>query len=150
MKKEKKRAKSGQRRPLPLWMWIGFAAFAILLVLALTVFRPASQDPAYAAEISVSEAAEKRAAGAFILDVREPDEWEEIHIPDATLIPLGALDSRLNELPRDQEVVVVCRSGNRSQQGRDILKRAGFERVTSMKGGMQDWQAQGFPTTSGK
>jgi len=138
------------RRALPLWMWLGLAAFAILLVAALVFLRPASQAPILAAEISVSEAAEKRSAGAFILDVREPSEWEAVHIPDATLIPLGELPQRLNEVPRDQEVVVVCRSGNRSKQGRDILINAGFDRVTSMAGGMNDWQAQGFPTTSGQ
>ena len=134
---------------MPMWMWLGLVAFALLLVIALVFFRPASQDPSYPAEISVSEAAEKRSAGAFILDVREPSEWQEVHIPDATLIPLAQLSSRLNEVPQDQDIVVVCRSGNRSQQGRDILKKAGYERVTSMAGGMRDWQSQGFPTASG-
>jgi rhodanese-related sulfurtransferase len=83
------------------------------------------------------------------LDVRETYEWEELHIPDATLIPLGELESRVNELPRDQEIVVVCRSGNRSLTGRDILINAGFEQVTSMAGGMNQWRAQGFPIVSG-
>jgi len=111
--------------------------------------RPASAGE-MTPEISVVQAAEKRSAGAFILDVREQDEWDAVHIPEATLIPLGQLESRLNEVPRDQEIVVVCRSGNRSATGRDILLEAGFENVTSMAGGMNDWQAQGFPTTSGR
>jgi rhodanese-related sulfurtransferase len=86
---------------------------------------------------------------AFILDVREPDEWVESHIPGATLIPLGELASRVDEVPQDQEVVVVCRSGNRSAEGRDILLAAGFEQVTSMAGGVNQWKAAGFETVSG-
>jgi rhodanese-related sulfurtransferase len=48
-------------------------------------------------------------------------------------------------VPQDKDVVVVCRSGNRSQQGRDILVQAGFTRVTSMAGGVTDWRSQGLP-----
>ncbi|PIV26809.1 MAG: rhodanese-like domain-containing protein [Anaerolineae bacterium CG03_land_8_20_14_0_80_58_20] len=83
--------------------------------------------------------------GAFMLDVRELSEWNEFHAPVATLIPLGELASRVNELPRDRKIVVVCRSGNRSQQGRDILLAAGFMQVTSMDGGMNAWQTSGYP-----
>lgn len=72
-------------------------------------------------EITVDQAAQKHDQGAFILDVREPNEWTQFHIPGATLIPLGDLPNRLNGVPRDHEVVVVCRTGHRSAQGRDIL-----------------------------
>jgi len=58
---------------------------------------------------------------------------------------LDELPARLNELPKDQEIVVVCRSGNRSQQGRDILLNAGFN-ATSMAGGLKEWYAKGYPT----
>jgi rhodanese-related sulfurtransferase len=88
--------------------------------------------------------------GAFMLDVREPDEWIAGHIPNAHLIPLGQLAQRLKELNPDQEIVVVCRSGNRSAQARDILLGAGFKYVTSMAGGMNDWTAAGYPTVAGK
>ncbi len=100
-------------------------------------------------EISVSEAKAMQDAGAYMLDVREQAEWNELHMPGATLIPLGQLASRLNELPKDKPVVVVCRSGNRSAQGRDILASNGFSSVTSMAGGMQDWQSAGLPTVTG-
>jgi rhodanese-related sulfurtransferase len=79
------------------------------------------------------------------LDVRTQEEWNEFHAPNTTLIPLDQLASRLNEVPTDREIVVVCRSGNRSQQGRDILLNAGFEQVTSMTGGLNEWQASGYP-----
>jgi phage shock protein E len=99
--------------------------------------------------ISVAEAAAKRDTGAFVLDVRQPDEWNEYHIPGSTLIPLDQLETRLNEVPKDKEVVVVCRSGNRSQPGRDVLKNAGFTQVTSMTGGLKEWKAAGYPTVTG-
>jgi len=101
-------------------------------------------------EIDVAAAARERDAGAFILDVREPDEWAAGHIPGATLIPLGQLTARAGEVPTDRDVVVVCRSGNRSAQGRDILRAAGLTQVTSMAGGMKAWTAAGNPTTAGE
>jgi rhodanese-related sulfurtransferase len=100
-------------------------------------------------EVSVAEAATLRDAGAFVLDVREPDEWVAGHIPGATLIPLGELASRVAEVPRARDVVVVCRSGNRSAQGRDILLGAGHAAVTSMAGGMNDWAGSGRPIVTG-
>ena len=99
--------------------------------------------------ISVAEAAAKREAGAFFLDVREPSEWNQAHIPGSTLIPLGDLEKRVKEVPRDKEVVVVCRSGTRSKAGRDILKTAGFTQVTCMEGGLNAWLAAGYPTDTG-
>jgi rhodanese-related sulfurtransferase len=84
------------------------------------------------------------------LDVREPSEWTQFHIPGATLIPLGDLPKRLNEVPKDRVVVVVCRTGNRSAQGRDILLNAGFTNITSMAGGVTQWQVQGLPIATGQ
>lgn len=110
---------------------------------------PAGSFQTLPAEVSTAEALALREAGAFVLDVRQPDEWAAGHIPDATLIPLGDLPSRIAEVPRDRQIVVVCRSGNRSAQGRDILLGAGYPSVTSMAGGMNDWVAAGYPTTTG-
>jgi rhodanese-related sulfurtransferase len=137
---------------------------AALLVVAgcgpASAATPAADAPAVAVNapavtaplpdtISVADAAAKRDAGAFVLDVRQPDEWNEYHIPGSTLIPLDQLEARLNEVPRDKEIVVVCRSGNRSQPGRDVLKSAGFKRVTSMAGGLKEWKAANLPTVTG-
>ena len=110
---------------------------------------PAGSMQALSAEVSVAEALALRESGAFVLDVRQPDEWAAGHIPDATLIPLGDLSARIAEVPTDRQVVVVCRSGNRSAQGRDILLGAGHPSVTSMAGGMNAWGAAGYPTASG-
>ncbi|MBM3144019.1 MAG: rhodanese-like domain-containing protein [Chloroflexi bacterium] len=96
-------------------------------------------------EISIDEAYRKYQEGAFVLDVRTQEEWAEYHATNTTLIPLDELPSRLDEVPRDQEIVVICRSGNRSQVGRDILLEAGFEDVTSAAGGLKAWSAAGYP-----
>jgi rhodanese-related sulfurtransferase len=134
----------------PTLLWVGLGILAVLLVGAFFFNRgdTATAD-GLPREISVSEASAMRDDGALVLDVREPDEWNESHIPGATLIPLGELASRVDELPQDQEIVVVCRSGNRSAQGRDILLAAGFEQVTSMAGGVNQWKAAGLETVSG-
>lgn len=105
---------------------------------------PAAADP-LPDTVTVTEAAALREAGAFVLDVRQPEEWAQVRIPGATLIPLGELPGRLAEVPQDRDVVVVCRAGNRSQAGRDILRDAGYPRVTSMAGGIIDWRAAGLP-----
>jgi rhodanese-related sulfurtransferase len=125
-----------------------------LLVVGLIIFlilqsanQKNNQTTSLPAEISVSQAYTKYQNGAFFLDVRTQEEWNQFHAPNSTLIPLDQLPSRLNEIPKDKEIVVVCRSGNRSAQGRDILVNAGFTQVTSMQGGLTDWQAAGFPIT---
>ncbi len=151
---KKKAHKVVRKTSPPIWIWVILGLVIIGIgATALLLGRPASSagedGEALPKEISVAQAAEKRTAGAFILDVREPSEWEEGHIPDATLIPLGQLESRLSEIPTDQEIVVVCRSGNRSATARDILLQAGFSQVTSMEGGINDWKGQGLPTIIG-
>jgi rhodanese-related sulfurtransferase len=131
-------------------MIIGGVALIAMLAGALLLRQPpAGEAGSLPGEVRVEQAAQMREQGAFMLDVREPAEWQEFHMPGATLIPLGELAQRVNELPRDREIVVVCRSGNRSAQGRDILLHAGFENVTSMAGGMNEWRASGFPVESG-
>lgn len=129
-----------------LWIW-GVLALVIVGISAVWMTsRSTAETSNYPREISVEEALAKRDSGAFILDVRQPEEWNEFHIPDSMLIPLGELASRMAELPKDREIVVVCRSGNRSRQGRDILLDAGFTRVTSMAGGLTQWRAAGYET----
>jgi rhodanese-related sulfurtransferase len=136
-------------------VWLIVAAVATVAVIAAIAFLPRggpTGTPAAASqpkEISVAQAKEKYDSGAFLLDVRQPEEWNEYHVPGSTLIPLGELKNRVGELPKDKEIVVVCRSGNRSQEGRDILLSAGFDQATSMAGGVLDWRAAGYPTVSG-
>jgi glyoxylase-like metal-dependent hydrolase (beta-lactamase superfamily II)/rhodanese-related sulfurtransferase len=81
---------------------------------------------------------------AQILDVREPTEFEGPlgRIPGATLVPLGELAGRTGELDKDKPIVAVCRAGGRSAQATVILKKAGFDRVANLSGGMLRWRAQ--------
>ncbi|MGH8686366.1 MAG: MBL fold metallo-hydrolase [Burkholderiales bacterium] len=90
---------------------------------------------------------EEHAREVQIVDVREVDEFNGAmgHIDGARLIPLGVLAQRAGELDREIPIVTVCRSGARSAQATVLLKKAGFERVANLSGGMLRWRAQRFP-----
>jgi rhodanese-related sulfurtransferase len=120
------------------------AVVGLIIFIILQMGGNKSNTASLPTEISVANAFTKYQQGAFFLDVRTQEEWNEFHAPNSTL---DQLPSRLNELPKDKEIVVVCRSGNRSQQGRDILLNAGFTKVTSMTGGLSEWRAAGYPIT---
>ncbi|MFZ1400381.1 MAG: rhodanese-like domain-containing protein [Candidatus Promineifilaceae bacterium] len=79
-----------------------------------------------------------------VLDVREQWEYDEGHIPGVTLIPMGEVSSRLSEIPTDKEVIVTCRSGNRSGQVTDFLRQQGFDNVHNMEGGIVAWETAGY------
>ncbi len=82
-----------------------------------------------------------------LLDVRTPGEWaNDGRSPDAILIPLDELESRAqSELNPDDTIIVICRSGNRSQIAAEQLRQMGFSHVTEVEGGMRNWVAQGLP-----
>lgn len=80
-----------------------------------------------------------------VVDVREPDEWQEGHIAEAVHIPLGELSSRAGELPAGKPVFTVCRSGKRSITAIEILESAGVQGAKSMAGGMIAWHEAGKP-----
>jgi rhodanese-related sulfurtransferase len=98
-----------------------------------------------APNLSVSEVAETISqTSVLIVDVREDYEYDAGHIPGAVLIPLGELADRVDEIPTDLPVILVCRSGNRSGQAYDFLENQGFSNVHNMLGGMNDWTASGY------
>ena len=82
-------------------------------------------------------------AGAFLLDVRELDEWDAGHAPEAIWIPMGELQARAAELPRDRRIVTICRTGSRSRVVTDALTQAGYDAV-NVDGGMRIWIAEDF------
>ena len=83
----------------------------------------------------------------ILVDVRSPGEFQwDGHIAGARLLPLPALSSRIDELPKDQTIVCVCRSGNRSQVACEMLLRAGFQDVVNLSQGMIGWQRSRFET----
>ncbi len=84
----------------------------------------------------------------YLLDVRQPDEYREGHIPGATLIPLGELSRRTNELPHDREIICVCHSGNRSGTATRLLISTGFKAI-NLSGGMMGWARARLPVQRG-
>jgi rhodanese-related sulfurtransferase len=133
-----------RKQTQPKWLWPAIIGILIIILIGASLVLQGSNQ-ALANEISVEEAYQKYEAGTFVLDVRTQEEWDEYHAPNTTLIPLDQLPNRVDEVPKDQEIVVICRSGNRSQVGRDILLEAGFEQVTSSAGGLKAWSAAGYP-----
>jgi rhodanese-related sulfurtransferase/rubrerythrin len=75
-----------------------------------------------------------------LLDVRQPEEYTEGHLPGSVLIPLGQLHQRLDEIDRSKPAIVYCRSGVRSANGTGVLLNAGFSEVQNMEGGMLAWE----------
>jgi adenylyltransferase/sulfurtransferase len=92
-------------------------------------------------EITVQELKKKLDAGEtpFILDVREPNEYQINRIPGSVLIPLGELPRRYQEIPKDREIVAQCKMGGRSAKAMDYLKSVGFTNVKNLKGGILEW-----------
>ena len=84
---------------------------------------------------------------AIVLDVREPNEYDAGHVLNSKLIPLGKLKARMGELEKfkEQPVVVVCRSGNRSGTACYLLGRQGFSQAYNLAGGVQAWQKNNLP-----
>ncbi len=90
----------------------------------------------------------KTAKLSIVIDVRQPEEYREGHIAGSKLIPLGELSKRINELPKDKEIICVCASGSRSHSATKFLISAGFN-AFDMKGGMFMWQRSKLPMKKG-
>lgn len=87
--------------------------------------------------------------GLYILDVRQSNEFQAGHIKGAKLIPLNDLVNRMNELPKDKDILCVCRSGSRSGSATRQLSHAGFN-AFNLRGGMVSWQHAGYPVKKGR
>ncbi len=105
---------------------------------------PVSSDP----YLSPPDARKAILDGAFVLDVREPDEWAVSRIEGALHIPLGSLQGRLSEVPRDLPVLAYCGGGFRSSSAASVLERAGFGKVLSLRGGFNAWADAGEPVVA--
>jgi rhodanese-related sulfurtransferase len=79
----------------------------------------------------------------YLLDVREADEWAAGHIDGATHIPMSGLLTRVGEVPKDRDVVLVCRVGSRSAQVTAYLRQQGWDRVANLDGGLVAWVRAG-------
>ena len=111
---------------------------------------PAHAQPASAGvpEVTVEEMKAKRDRGEdfFLLDVREPNEYQICRIEGAKLIPLGELAQRTGELDRNREMIVHCKMGGRSAKAVSLLQERGFTRVSNLKGGILAWIDKVDPT----
>ncbi|CAN5277354.1 rhodanese-like domain-containing protein [soil metagenome] len=99
-------------------------------------------------EIDVDELERRRRQGAPLIDVRQPDEYEEFPVPGAVLIPLAEVPERLEEIPTDQPLLVICRSGGRSLKAAEFLATQGYEAV-NVAGGSLAWADAGKPVDTG-
>jgi rhodanese-related sulfurtransferase len=100
-------------------------------------------------EISPSEAAEKsKNSEAVIIDVREKDEWDEQHIPDAIHMSRGTIELDIEEKAPDTDAMIICHcgGGGRSALAAESLQKMGYKNVRSMAGGFKAWKAAGLST----
>ena len=86
-----------------------------------------------------------KANDVFVLDVRTEEEYKEVHIKDAHLIPIKELEQNINKIPKDKKVVVHCASGKRSAKACEMLKDKGLKELYNLEGGINKWQAEGYP-----
>ena len=125
-------------------MWVGLAAISGGMLLWQTFNGAGTKN------ISVGEATLMiNRQDALVVDVRETAEWSSGHIPDARHIALGHLGKHLSEIEKYKEkpVILVCASGNRSGSACNVLKKAGFQQVFNLQGGIRSWSDAGLPMT---
>jgi len=102
-------------------------------------------------EISPTDAASKaKSSDAVIVDVREKDEFDESHIPDAVHMSRGMLEFEVEDKFPDRSMTIICHcgGGGRSALGAESLQKMGYKNVRSMAGGFKAWKAAGLPTTT--
>lgn len=95
-------------------------------------------------EIDVLEAQQRIEAGAVLVDVREPNEYEDSHIPGSRLEPLSTFTEGYKNLPKNQPLIMQCRSGARSERAAKYLLEQGYTDVVNLTGGILAWQEAGL------
>jgi rhodanese-related sulfurtransferase len=99
-------------------------------------------------EIDVETLESYRENGVPLIDVRQPDEYDEAHVPGAVLIPMDELPERIDDIPMDEPVYIVCQTGVRSERAAAWLLRQGYD-ATNVAGGTSAWIQAGKSTISG-
>jgi rhodanese-related sulfurtransferase len=127
-------------RPL---FWAVIVVALALVVVALFATRPRAASAL--SNVTVQQLQTAAAAGALVLDVREPAEYAEGRVAGSALVPLATVAGRVGDFPKDEPVYVVCRSGNRSLVAARTLVEAGYTDVRNVEGGMIAWAAAGLP-----
>jgi hydroxyacylglutathione hydrolase len=141
--------------PAQLWdvTWellrIGYAPPAGWLAGGMRAWRTTARPIERLAQTTVHELRDALEVGdgPVVIDVRQPGEWTQSHIEDAIFITGAELPSRLDEVPTDREIAVICGSGYRSSVSASLIDTRTEARVVNVLGGMSAWQAAGYPTT---
>lgn len=97
-------------------------------------------------ETDVASAAQLFKSGAMLIDVREPAETAAAHLPGSVLIPLSTFAGRIEEIPKDRQVLILCASGGRSARVTQFLRANGWDNITNIAGGIMAWAQQVDPT----
>lgn len=117
-----------------------------VLLAGLSLLSCAPKSSGTYPTVSVQDLKAAVDSGAYVLDVRTPQEFAEGHIASAVNLPLDQVQGRSGEVPGDRPVYVICRSGSRSAQASQILQKAGKD-IRNVGGGMNDWARAGYPLT---
>lgn len=133
-----------------LHLYLSFALFLILCIFVsdkLCATENSTNNQTDIKDISVNQAKELigKQQDVFLLDVRTKEEYNEVHIKDAHLIPVRELEQNTDKIPKDKKVIVYCASGKRSSKACKILKDKGLKELYNVEGGINKWQAEGYP-----
>jgi phage shock protein E len=123
---------------------------AIALAACALAFSAAAAGPAAIEPKALGERIAWADRSLVVLDVRSPEEYAAGHLPGAVNIPHGELAARIGELAgaRERDIVVYCRTGNRSAQALEVLDKAGFKRVFHLKGDYTRWSEEKRPVVA--
>ncbi|RLQ96713.1 rhodanese-like domain-containing protein [Falsibacillus albus] len=117
--------------------WIQYVIIAIILIYFIRTIMPAKGIQHIDAATLKTQLKDRKKQ---FVDVRTPGEYNTRHIKEFRNIPLHELGGKASELKKDEEIVVICQSGMRSQKAAKLLKKKGFEKVTNVRGGMSAWR----------
>jgi hydroxyacylglutathione hydrolase len=139
------------RDPADLWeaTWqllrVGYAPPEGWLSGAMPAWRASAKPLESTRQMTVHELHKELASqDLHVLDVRQPSEWAEGHIPGAQFITGAELPGRVEEVPRDEVVAVICGTGFRSSASGSLLQQQGYERIVNVTGGMSAWNRAGY------
>lgn len=136
------------KQPIEFVLHHPFLFLALLGILVVLVGNEVRRALINLKEVSPLEATQLlNHQDAVLLDVREPQEYQDGFLPNSIRIPLGSLSEKAGQLDKHRErpIIIVCRSGNRSAQAGRMLKKMGYETVYNLGGGLHAWRTANLP-----